>query len=671
MKKKSMPFFREKSVGRLNASPSKNAGSNVVANTTEDEQKFNEEKKTDKDKSFVVKITARVSRSEKKRDAEKNQGDGEDEVAEKNQGDVKDEVTDKNEEDVKDGVDKTEAAEENTLQKEKFLGERVSEKIGHADKINKEKSFVEKITARVSRSDKKGKAEKNQEHVKDEVAAKKEEEIQVEVADHTEAAEVKAFKKEKSFVGRISEKVGHADKKGDAADTVKHKVKEADLIYEKMDAVLETLSKALLEQHKAMKGADERKIETVKIIAALAEGTILQKVVRRKETDHLQVEPGKLPKEKEDAKHVQLEIDAAGDTEEVIEQNRHECKANENSQGGQNKLEVEDYLDAGRQTSQGKTILIDSNEESDEDQITRDSQYESEEVLISDDKETAESEEILISDDKETDESEEILISEDKETDESEEILISDDKEIMIIKKPEAENLSEAEVCAASAEDEATSGSKDDAHVEEIEALYDPFPTPPVIDSDSLSGAGQDLPNYHGIHLTLYENSSSHLEEFTKDIMTYVETWRKVNKTRIKAGLYEFKELDEKLEHYSDKVKSLEKSKNKEKVERNEHKLLGVREAHSTYSAKLLRYYEEVTVRGWRDLYPLLLKMLQFDLSYAADQYHLASQLSLVIDDLRHLGIEHGLQKDGRLKELEEEPLGDVFTGERKMGSRF
>ena len=261
MKKKSMPFLREKSVGRLNASPSKNAGSNVVANTTEDEQKFNEEKKTDKDKSFVVKITARVSRSEKKRDAEKNQGDGEDEVAKKNEGDVKDEVTDKNEEDVKDGVDKTEAAEENTLQKEKFLGERVSEKIGHADKINKEKSFVEKITARVSRSDKKGKAEKNQEHVKDEVAAKKEEEIQVEVADHTEAAEVKAFKKEKSFVGRISEKVGHADKKGDAADTVKHKVKEADLIYEKMDAVLETLSKALLEQHKAMKGADERKIE--------------------------------------------------------------------------------------------------------------------------------------------------------------------------------------------------------------------------------------------------------------------------------------------------------------------------------------------------------------------------------------------------------------------------
>jgi len=175
----------------------------------------------------------------------------------------------------------------------------------------------------------------------------------------------------------------------------------------------------------------------------------------------------------------------------------------------------------------------------------------------------------------------------------------------------------------------------------------------------------EEDPSYSGLHRDVYNMTTEHLNEFIEEVIFYLDEWKKVNSTRIKSGLYEFKELCLKLAHYERKVKGLENTRNKEKFERNKHKLLGVREAHAAYSERLLRYIEEVSDRAWKDLYPLLFHVFSFDLSYSAGRFKYISHLNLIIEDLKQVGVEHGLQQHGRLQELENKGLGEVYTGER------
>jgi cytochrome c1 len=172
-------------------------------------------------------------------------------------------------------------------------------------------------------------------------------------------------------------------------------------------------------------------------------------------------------------------------------------------------------------------------------------------------------------------------------------------------------------------------------------------------------------PVYSDIRRNVYVESSTDLDEYVNQVVQYLESWKKLNNTRIKAGLYEFNEMSEKLDHYQKKTEGLNGSKNKDKYERNQQKLLGILESHTSYSEKLLRYIEEATERGWKDFYPLLLNAMEFDLSYAAGQYKYCSHMTTVIDNLKKSGEEYGLQQHGRLQELESEPLGGVYTGER------
>lgn len=90
--------------------------------------------------------------------------------------------------------------------------------------------------------------------------------------------------------------------------------------------------------------------------------------------------------------------------------------------------------------------------------------------------------------------------------------------------------------------------------------------------------------------------------------------------------MIQFKELSDSLEHYNTKV---EKLKGKEKpnaaspspkLERNETKLRGTRESHDTMGENLYKLMEEVTVRAWKDLLPLLMQSIQMDLTQAEEE---------------------------------------------------
>jgi len=176
-------------------------------------------------------------------------------------------------------------------------------------------------------------------------------------------------------------------------------------------------------------------------------------------------------------------------------------------------------------------------------------------------------------------------------------------------------------------------------------------------------------PSYLDIQTSVFDTSFVHLDEYMEEVTKYLDEWKRVNRTRIRAGLYKFTQLSEKLNHYKGELSTLNKKKKneKEKLEWNEQKLFVVQEAHDAHSEKLLRFIEEVTHRGWKDFYPFLLRIMQFDLSYTARQFKSLSHLVLVREGLKEIGNKYELQQCGRLQELQEEPLGYVFTGIEKL----
>ena len=204
--------------------------------------------------------------------------------------------------------------------------------------------------------------------------------------------------------------------------------------------------------------------------------------------------------------------------------------------------------------------------------------------------------------------------------------------------------------------DKATSES------EELELECEVTASDLVLEEAAASGT------YVAIHLCVNDISNSHLNEYYKSMIQYAEEWDLVVSNRIKAGLYEFNKLCDDLHHYTVKVNKLRavKAPSKKlegKLYRNEQKLVGAQEAHKVYSDHLYMYIEEVADRAWKDLYPLLLNAFEFDLNYCAGQFKFFSHLTQSIEKIKQVGTDYGLHAQGRLAQLDADPMQNVYTG--------
>lgn len=168
--------------------------------------------------------------------------------------------------------------------------------------------------------------------------------------------------------------------------------------------------------------------------------------------------------------------------------------------------------------------------------------------------------------------------------------------------------------------------------------------------------------------------TATYAEQYQSSVIDYAEEWLKGVTSRIKSGLMEFQKLRESLDHYVEKVSGLRKheSNNKslspkkaDQLERNELKLNGSREAHHSYGQSLYLLIDEVTSRGWRDLYPLIVNSVHFDLNYSSDQAKLYAKLETISDMLDEVSASdsHNLDIDGRLEELKKSSPEEVYTG--------
>lgn len=122
-------------------------------------------------------------------------------------------------------------------------------------------------------------------------------------------------------------------------------------------------------------------------------------------------------------------------------------------------------------------------------------------------------------------------------------------------------------------------------------------------------------------------------EEFQQNILDYALEWDQGIASVIDSEAREVKKLQNNQLHYERKLTSLRRkvtglaSKDKdiptaldEKLKRNEAKLKDVSEALLQREGKLCLMIEEVTVKGWKDLYPLVENLLKWEANRSGSQ---------------------------------------------------
>jgi hypothetical protein len=73
---------------------------------------------------------------------------------------------------------------------------------------------------------------------------------------------------------------------------------------------------------------------------------------------------------------------------------------------------------------------------------------------------------------------------------------------------------------------------------------------------------------------------------------------------------------------------------------------------------------EEVTVRAWKDLLPLLMQSIQMDLTQAEEERRVIwDDLQTVLEALGVIAAQHGVTTEGRLQRLKKDPIDVLYTG--------
>jgi hypothetical protein len=120
-----------------------------------------------------------------------------------------------------------------------------------------------------------------------------------------------------------------------------------------------------------------------------------------------------------------------------------------------------------------------------------------------------------------------------------------------------------------------------------------------------------------------------------------------IQATRIQTSLQESETLRREVDHYFFKTRNLEKKFKRAKepnktlettLVRNRNKYKKAKKLYDRHSNELCLLIEEMTERGWRDLFPVLLKLTQSDLYCATFEYELMCQLHGIIENMKDIG---------------------------------
>mmetsp|Transcript_30208 Transcript_30208/g.72503 ORF Transcript_30208/g.72503 Transcript_30208/m.72503 type:complete len:537 (-) Transcript_30208:70-1680(-) len=183
--------------------------------------------------------------------------------------------------------------------------------------------------------------------------------------------------------------------------------------------------------------------------------------------------------------------------------------------------------------------------------------------------------------------------------------------------------------------------------------------------------------SYLSTHHALANKNKQYSQRFAKFVIDYSIQWQQVVSVRIDKTLKEAEKSRVEADHYQSKVESLRQSANEklakgkqvdaksaEKLTRNEEKLVKIKEENRQRTADACLVVEELTDRAWRDLHPLLVKVIQFDMTISTEESKAMGNLKAVVTELKNIAATHGITEDARLKEIETLAASDLSTKE-------
>ena len=171
--------------------------------------------------------------------------------------------------------------------------------------------------------------------------------------------------------------------------------------------------------------------------------------------------------------------------------------------------------------------------------------------------------------------------------------------------------------------------------------------------------------SFASIYDQIGAKNKSFAPKYQEFVVNYAVEWEKTVTTRVSNGLKKTEDQRRELNHYQKKVEALRLSTNKvmasgksvkadaaEKLKRNEEKLIAAKQTYNKMTTQLCILMEEVSERSWRDLHPLLVKVVQFDMTIANDEAKILANCSQIVSKLKGIADANGISPQPRLKDL-------------------
>mmetsp|Transcript_12994 Transcript_12994/g.27520 ORF Transcript_12994/g.27520 Transcript_12994/m.27520 type:complete len:308 (+) Transcript_12994:190-1113(+) len=188
--------------------------------------------------------------------------------------------------------------------------------------------------------------------------------------------------------------------------------------------------------------------------------------------------------------------------------------------------------------------------------------------------------------------------------------------------------------------------------------VYAGAPQPAIMtaDDDIPEDEGETTVSYASVHSVLASRHEMYTERYLHFVVEYASEWEKVVVTKITASLKKAEHLRLDLDHYQSKVDGMQQSirnavdrgkpvdpNQSERLRRNEDKLAKARDEYETFVSALCVLLEEVTDSCWKDLQPLLIKIIQFEFTLNSDEARFLQNINHALDALEDVARKHGL----------------------------
>jgi hypothetical protein len=190
---------------------------------------------------------------------------------------------------------------------------------------------------------------------------------------------------------------------------------------------------------------------------------------------------------------------------------------------------------------------------------------------------------------------------------------------------------------------------------------------------------GEDPPSYAAVHAENSRDMKGRLKEYQVEIISYLARWEGTVTTRIATELKHLDRLYKNFARYHNKVESLKAAADKkktlkdtdiEKITRNESKLRTARKEYRRNLVSITLLTEECTERGWTDLLPLLMRIINFDMESSLAVSDRMSRLAEVRKEMESLAKRFEIDEDvlfyGRIETLLEDDAMEFVRPEHR-----